>query len=189
MGSYDSWEQISGYFDADGTIVIFDTSNMPYKLGLALAFVDQSIDQIRMVRDFLLKQGIRTSNVIRVNKRVNAWMVSMGSFDSVKECLRSMVPHLAKKAIEAQSALDYYEGRITGNELVAIFQREVEAGRRERRERKVTIDVPYTYLVGDKALKQLRVQRPRDAFGRYSTKVTPEDFNVFVKPISEKESH
>ena len=79
--------------------------------------------------------------------------------------------------IEAQAALDYYEGRITGNQLITIFEKEVEAGRREKRVRKVAIDVPYAYPVGDAALKRLRALRPKDALGRYSNKVTPEDFS------------
>ena len=83
---------------------------------------------------------------------------------------------LYKKAIEAQSALDYYEGKITGNELAAVFRMEVEAGRRERRERKVPIDVPFIYPEGDKTMKQLRISRLRDALGRYRAKVTNEDF-------------
>ena len=175
MPEYDSWEQIAGYFDADGTIVIFDLSNIPYKLGLSLSFVDQSIDQIRMVRNFLRKAGIRTSNVLRQNMRSNAWIVAIGSVGQVKECLRLMIPHLSKKAIEARAVLDYYDGKITGNELVAVFRSEVEAGRRERRDRKVPIDVPFTYPVGKKALEQMRTPKLRDAFGRYRTKVSAED--------------
>lgn len=175
MAEYGSWKQVAGYFDGDGTIAISDTSNMPYKLGLSLVFVDQSYDQIRMLQDFLKKRGIPTSNMLRTSKGT-AWIIAIGSFNGVRECLRRMIPHLFKKAIEAQSALDYYEGKITGNDLFAVFQQEVEAGRRERHVRKVTIDVPYSYPVGDKAMKQLRVLRLRDAFGRYRAKVLYEDF-------------
>jgi hypothetical protein len=175
VAEYDSWEQVAGYFDADGTIVIFDLTYMPYKLCLYLSFVDQSIDQISMIRNFMLARGIKTSNVLKGYK-VNAWSVVISGFDSVKKCLRCLIPHLGKKAIEAQATLDYYEGRITGNQLITIFEKEVEAGRREKRERKIAIDVPYTYPVGDVALKRLRAVRPKDALGRYSNKVTPEDF-------------
>jgi len=176
MPEYDSWEQIAGYFDADGTIVIFDLSNVPYKLGLSLIFVDRSTDQIKMVRGFLQKEGIRTSNVLRSNKRSNAWIVAIGAVDSVKACLRLMLPHLSKKAVEAQAAFDYYEAKITRNNLVAVLQQEVEAGRRERHPRRVLIDVPYAYPAGDKALKGLRTPKLRDGLGRYKTKVSVEDF-------------
>jgi hypothetical protein len=72
--------------------------------------------------------------------------------------------------------LNYYEGRITGNELFTLFQNEVEAGRRERRERRVPIDVPYKYLEGAKLMKEIRNGKLRDAMGRYRAKVTPRDF-------------
>lgn len=171
---YDSWEQVAGYFDADGTIVIFDLSYMPFKLCLYLSFVDQSIDQIRMIREFMLAMGIKTSKILKSHK-TDAWSVVISGFDSVKECLRCLIPHLGKKAIEAQAALDYYENRMTGNQLIAILENEVEAGRRERRKRKVAVDVPYAYAEGDAKLKQLRIVRPRDNLGRYALKLTSED--------------
>lgn len=49
MTEYETWEQVAGYFDGDGTVATSDLSNLPYKLGLSLWFVDQSEDQIRMV--------------------------------------------------------------------------------------------------------------------------------------------
>src|SRR5467141_263936 len=149
---YKTWEQVSGYFDGDGTISFYDTSNQPYKLGLSLIFVDQSKDQINNVREFLNGRGVRTGNVLKTSKGT-AYMVAVGRFAAVREALQQMLPHLNKKANEAEAALDYYEGKITGNALTATFQKEVEAGRRERRPRKVTINVPHTYFDGDRIMK------------------------------------
>src|SRR5271157_5823717 len=111
---------------------------------MSLIFVDQSEDQIETVQSFLREHGIRTSNILKTSKG-SANMVAVSEFNAVKGTLVQMLPHLYKKANEAQGALDYYEGRITGNELFEIFQKEVEAGRRERCERKVPIDVPHKY--------------------------------------------
>jgi hypothetical protein len=172
---YNSWEQLSGYFDGDGTIYFSDTTNQPFKLSLSLVFVDQSFDQIQTVRDFLRQRGIRTSNILKRSDG-NVYSLAVSEFNSVKETLRQMSPHLSKKANEARAALDYYEGKITGNELNAVFQDKVEAGRRERKERKVRIDVPYTRPIGDKLMKELRKDKLRDAFGRFRAKVTPEDY-------------
>lgn len=77
---------------------------------------------------------------------------------------------------EARAALDYYEGKITGNELNSIFENEVKEGRRERKWRKVRINTPYLRPIGDKLMKELRNYRLRDAFGRFRAKVTPEDY-------------
>lgn len=141
-----------------------------------MIFVDQSVDQIKVVRDFLREQGVRTGNILKTSKG-SANMVAVSEFNAVKKVLRCMLPFLCKKANEAQAALDYYDGKITGNVLFSTFQEEVEAGRRERRVRKVPIDVPYLYHEGDRMMKQLRNIRLKDALGRYRAKVTPEDFD------------
>jgi len=175
VAEYETWEQVAGYFDGDGTIATSDLSNLPYKLSLSLWFVDQSRDQIGMVRDFLRKNGIRTSNILKHYKQ-SANVVAVSEYRSVVLMLRKMIPFLYKKANEARAALDYYEGRITGNELMIVLQQEVEAGRRERRPRKVAIDVPYTRQQGLALMKANRSAIFRDSFGRFRSKVTPEDF-------------
>jgi hypothetical protein len=103
-------------------------------------------------------------------------MVAVSEFNSVRNALKYMIPFLCKKAVEARAAVDYYEGRITGNQLASIFSLEVEAGRRERRERKVKIDVPYTRTRGDRLMREQRGFRLRDALGKFRAKVTPEDY-------------
>ncbi|MDV3277860.1 MAG: hypothetical protein LYZ69_05270 [Nitrososphaerales archaeon] len=175
MPKYRSWGQVGGYFDGDGTISFSDTTNQPYKLSLSLIFVDQSVDQIRNVREFLIRNGVKPGNVLKMSMG-NAYMVAVSQLDSVEQTLRYMLPYLCKKANEARAALDYYEGRITGNQLALVFRNEVEAGRRERRNRKVPIDVPYKRPEGDRLMKQLRNDRLRDAFGRFRAKVTPRDY-------------
>ncbi|HLQ06261.1 MAG TPA: hypothetical protein VK126_00735 [Nitrososphaerales archaeon] len=110
-------------------------------------------------------------------------MVAISEFQSVKETLRQMLPYLCKKANEAKAGLDYYDGKITGNDLHAVFQKEVEEGRRERKARKVRIDVPYTRPAGDKLMRASRKDKLRDAFGRYRAIVTHEDY------VSIREEH
>jgi hypothetical protein len=173
--AYNSWRQIAAYFDGDGTIATSDISNQPYRLGLSLVFVDQSIDQIATVRDFLLRHGIRTSNILKRSKGL-VYTLAVSEFKSVKRTLRGMIPFLCKKEIEARAALDYYEGRITGIDLLVVFKNEVEAGRRERHERRVTIDVPFLLPLGRKIMQERRKDKLRDAFGRFRAKVTEEDY-------------
>ena len=177
MPVYETWQQVAGYFDGDGTISFSDTTNQPFKLSLSLIFVDQSRDQIENIRRFLNSSGIRTSNVLKVSG-ANAYIVAVSEFSSVREALRKMIPFLCKKEKEARAALAYYNGEITGNELNSIFQAEVEAGRRERKPRKIPIDVPYRRPDGDAIMKKIRNDRLRDAFGRYRAKVTPEDYEA-----------
>ena len=166
---------MAGYFDGDGTIGFSDLSNVPFKLGISLIFTDQSVEQIANIRRFLQRHGIKTSNILKT--KVNAHIVVVSRHESVSRTLRSMLPHLAKKQNEGRAVLDYYEGRITGNELISIFQNEVEAGRRERRPHKA-IDVPFKYNEGVLIMSEARKSRLRDAFGRFRAKVTPSDFTA-----------
>lgn len=175
MKAYRSWKQVAGYFDGDGNISISDLSDQPFKLRLSLIFTDASFEQISMVRTFHLNRGIRTSNVLRTSKGT-AWMIAISTYDGVLASLKMMVPHLFKKANEAQAVIDYYEGRTRGDDLVRIFQEEVEAGRRERRAHKVKIDVPFTYTEGSAMMRDRRKIKLRDTMGRYRAKVTPEDY-------------
>ena len=183
--AYNSWEQVAGYFDGDGTIAFSDISNRPYKLSLSLVFVDQSVDQINTIKDFLRNRGLRTSNVLKTSKGT-AQMVAVSEYSSVLSTLKEMIPFLCKKGNEAKAALDYYEGKTTGNDLVRVFRAEVEAGRRERHVRKVALDVPYTRPDGDRIMKRVRNDRLRDAMGRYRAKVTPEDYATIRKKHFDK---
>jgi hypothetical protein len=127
------------------------------------------------VKDFLNKHGIRTSNILKRSDG-DAYQLAVSEFRSVKKALLRMAPFLCKKEIEARAALEYYEGMITGNQLLTVFKAEVEAGRRERKKRTVLLDVPYTRPEGDKIMKSIKNDRLRDSFGRYRAKLTPKEF-------------
>jgi hypothetical protein len=142
-----------------------------------LIFVDQSIDQISSVKEFLNAKGIRTSNILKRSDG-EAHEIAISEFKSVRKTLRCMLPFLCKKEIETRAAIDYYDGKITGNQLLATFKAEVEAGRRERRAHSVLLDVPYTRPEGDRIMRRLKKDRVRDSFGRYRAKLTPEDFRM-----------
>lgn len=180
VNAYKTWEQVAGYFDGDGNISISDLSNLPFKLGLSLVFTDASLEQISMLLSFFLERGIKPSNTLKTSKGT-AWMIAISRYDGVLTTLKAMLPRLYKKANEAQAVIDYYEGRIRGNDLVSIFQREVEAGRRERRPRHVVIDAPYIFTEGDRIMNDGRKLKLRDAMGRYRAKVTPEDYDGIQK--------
>ena len=131
---------MAGYFDGDGTIGFSDLSNVPFKLGLSLIFTDQSVERIANIESLLESGRARTSSMLKT--KANAYIVVVSRYESVEKTLRAMVPHLFKKENEAKAALDYCESGVTGSELLAVFQNEVEAGRREKRPRE-QIDVPF----------------------------------------------
>jgi hypothetical protein len=175
VGHYKSWSQGARYFDGDGTIGTSDISNRPYKLSLSLFFVDQSAYQIANLKQFLNSHGVSTSNILKRSDG-ETYELAVSQYKSVRKALRRMIPFLCKKEVEARAALDYYEGGITGNQLLAVFKEEVEAGRRERRAHTVHLDIPYTRPQGDRLMRRIRKDRFRDALGRYRAKLTPDDF-------------
>jgi uncharacterized protein (DUF433 family) len=175
MRSYGSWKQVAGYFDGDGDIYFSDTTNQPYRLSLTLIFSEQSLEQVQMIKEFLNRNGVITSNILKTSLGT-AYMIAISRFDHVLRTMKELLPHLYKKANEIRAAIDYYEGRITGNQLLTVFNQEVEAGRRERHPRKVPIDVLYTYPDGDAMMKERHRVRLKDAFGRFRAKMTPEDY-------------
>ncbi len=150
-------------------------SNQPFKLGLSLIFTDQSYDQISMLRAFFLRRRIKTSNLLRTSQGT-AWIVVVSRHDSVLTTLKKMRLFLYKKSNEADAAIAYYEGKTTGNGLVEMFRQEVEAGRRERREHRVRIDVPLTLPEGERLMHERRGERLRDALGRFRAKVSSADY-------------
>ena len=137
---YDSWRQIAGYFDGDGCLSIRKVATgTPFTVGLTLDFIDQSRKQILMIESFMRRRGVAVG---RPSFRGGAWTVSIGAIRAVKSALQRMLPYLCKKSVEARAALDYLEGRISGNEFQLLLLQEVKQGNRERMGRQV--DLPWT---------------------------------------------
>lgn len=91
MAGYRTWEQVAGYFDGDGTIGLSDLSNLPYKLSLSLVLVDQSLNQLETVRDFLQRNGIKTSRILKHYKQ-SAYLVAISEYHSVVKTLKNAPP-------------------------------------------------------------------------------------------------
>lgn len=125
-----------------------------------------------MLKEFLNNRGVVTSHVLR-RSETNAYELPVSQYKAVKKALGRIFPFLCKKA---RAALGYFEGKITGNQLIAILDAEVEANRRERKVRTVVLDVPYTRPEGDKIMEKIRKDRLRGAFGRYRARLRLEDF-------------
>jgi hypothetical protein len=172
---YSSWREVAGYFDGDGNISISDTSNQPHKLSLSIVFTDQSFEQIQMLKGFFRRNGIITSNVLKTSKGT-ANMIAISRFDSVLRTLKAIQPYVFKKSNEVEAAINYYESRISGNDLALLFSQEVEAGRRERHPRKVGICVPFTYPEGDALMRAKRAEKIRLTIARTHAKVLRRDY-------------
>ncbi len=127
---YTTWQQLTGYFDGDGSILIGRIrGGIPFTLNVRLHFSDQSRTQIEMVSRFLISQGVKTGSI---GLRVGAWRVEVASLAGVRRMLEQMYEHSCKKHHEIRAVLDYLSDGITGDRLQDILEEAVRRGDREK---------------------------------------------------------
>jgi len=111
-----------------------------------LSFSDNWKEQLEQIREFLSARGIKVGKVRRNGNAAKVFEVaeiaSMRLMAS--EMLRS--GGIFKKRRELELLLDYYEDKITGNEVIEAFNEEVRLGIRTGKIREP--DVPYTHTDG-----------------------------------------
>jgi hypothetical protein len=114
---------VVGFFDGEGTILLDVRKN---SVGIEVSFAQKYTPLLDSVQEFLEDQGIKGS---RISDGGHARRLTVHSTEEVATVLKEMLPHLRLKENQARAALGYLEDRISGRELVQIFNQEVEAGR------------------------------------------------------------
>jgi hypothetical protein len=139
---YDSWRQVAGYFDGDGTVG-FDIQM--FTLGIYLELSENWRPQLQEVETFLVGEGIRTyiPNKTLAGK---AHVLKILRTPSVIGAARNMLPFAFQKELELKTLIDYYNDLMTGNQVIEIFNSEVISGKRVGKIREGRI--PYVYSVG-----------------------------------------
>jgi hypothetical protein len=165
--AYSSWKQVSGYFDGDGNVGLEVVKRV---LRIKLRFVDTWKPQIETIKSFLDRARIHTGNIGRDQKEVwqAAYRLDITEVRSVLRAAKSMLPFSEKKREDLRIAIDYLEGRITGNQAIEAFNHEVRIGRRRGRIRDATI--PYTREEG---LKLSKLENAKKARAAYAVNVSP----------------
>jgi len=166
--TYSSWRQVSGYFDGDGNVGLEIIKRI---LRIRLRFVDTWRPQVDSIWEFLQRHKINTGHVGRDDK--GAWQAAhrldVTEVASVLRAAKAMLPYVVKKEADLQIAIDYIEGRITGNEVLDLFNNEVRTGRRRGKIRESNL--PYTRQEG---LRLSRLENARKARAAYAVNVSPE---------------
>ncbi len=155
---YDSWEQVSGYFDGDGSVSVEVSQNV---LRFRIRFVDTWRPQIESIRSFLMRRGIRVGSVLRDKKDdpMSGYRIEVGRIEDVLKTAKVMLPLCVKKQRDLEIVVDYLEGRISGTEALARFNEEVRAGRRSGVIRHD--DVPFTKSEGFRRYRLAAAARAR----------------------------
>jgi len=140
LGPYTTWQQVSGYFDGDGTPMLTLTM---YTVIPSIDWADSYKLQLDSVRSFLLKNGFRpTRTYTSDHKEKPVWHLRLYERGGLVEALNLMLPHLFKKYLQVRACLDYFENRITGEQLVEAFNEATRTGARSGLVK--AISMPYT---------------------------------------------
>ena len=159
--TYTSWRQVSGYFDGDGNVGLEVVKRV---LRIRLRFVDTWKPQVESIKLFMERSRIHTSRVGRDQKDVwqAAYRLDIAEVRSVLRAAKSMLPFSVKKSEDLRIAIEYLEGRITGNQAIEAFNAEVRSGRRRGKVRDAVL--PLTREEGVRQSKRENAATARAAY-------------------------
>jgi len=171
---YTSWDQVTGYFDGDGSVGV---EIVKFVLRLRIRYVDTWKQQAESIHSFLIRNGVKAASLTRDHKRsgATAYRVEVRVADEILKVAKEMLPRCVKKAEDLQITIDYLENRITGDEAVARFNAEILIGRRKGHVRKSAI--PHTRSRGLRLWKLTNARKARSA---YAVDV-PDDITSMIK--------
>jgi hypothetical protein len=135
IGKYNSWTQVAGYFDGDGSVHL--RADSPVVLRFALVWVDNSFGQLSQLRSFLCSQGIKLGNVLR--QGVGVFRLQVASPKFALTVARLMEPYCFKKREELRILVDYYESKISGTQAILLINDAVHNGVRLGRIRETKV--------------------------------------------------
>jgi hypothetical protein len=98
-----------------------------------------------------------------------AYRLDVSEVGSVLKTAKAMLRHCVKKKEDLRIAIDYLEGRITGNQAIRAFNAEVRIGRRRGQIREENL--PYTREEG---LRLSQLENARNARAAYAVNVSPD---------------
>jgi len=149
-GNYDNWCAVAGYFDGDGGL---DVDIRKHKLHFALNFVDNRPPQLWQIKLFLEKEGARVGKLRRAG--VGGFKIEVAAIESLMRCAEAMLETwcLFKKRRELEMMLNYFKGKVTGNQVIELLNDEVRNGIRVGKLRPPS-DLPYSYAEGLRIYKK-----------------------------------
>ncbi len=142
-GAYTSWEQVSGYFDGDGTPALTITN---FTIVPSLDWADSFRPQLEAVRSFLLGQELKPTNSYPCGGPKPVWHLRLSVKGGLTKAAQAMLPHLVKKRAQIKAVIDYLQDGIYGETLVEIFNEATRLGTRSGFIRQVTM--PFIHTAG-----------------------------------------
>ncbi|MDG6898470.1 MAG: hypothetical protein JRN24_01900 [Nitrososphaerota archaeon] len=85
---------------------------------------------MKAVKRFLEDEGIRLGDLAqrKWKGKISAWQLRICNVDGVLRTAKMALSHRVKKKAELLAVVDYLEGKLTGDELIRLVNREVDIG-------------------------------------------------------------
>jgi hypothetical protein len=139
---YRDWRQVAGYFDGDGTVGVWVRKCV---VVFYLGWCDSAVDQILQLGLFLRSQGTITS-AIYAYRTTTAYTLQVRTQNSAIRLASEIFPFCFKKREELRALLGYYEDKMTGNQALAIINKQIRRG--YRLGRPFPYRLPFTHSIG-----------------------------------------
>lgn len=150
-----NWSYVSGFFDGEGSITIETRPDLGV-LVIFLTFSQKYRPLLEAVAQFLDRSGI-ACKISQNSQTVHEMRVRR--IDSIRKLLAKM--SLSLKREQALAVVAYYDGRISGNHLLRIFDSGYKAGRRKSTPLKPGVDYPLTHLEAVAKAREIRASAAR----------------------------
>ena len=152
-----TWDYVSGFFDGEGSITV------DARLGLGVLIINVTFSQkyrplLDRIASFLGQNRI-ACQVCRNGRAVHE--IRVRTIENVCKLLRKL--NLNLKRNQALATIAYYEGNITGNQLLEVFDSEFKMGRRRSTPLKPGMDYPLTHREALHEAQKVRVSATRAA--------------------------
>src|SRR5271170_1508359 len=147
--NYDNWCAVAAFFDGDGCV---DVEVRKYTLHWVVTFTDNWPPQFLQIKQFSEAQGLGVGAVRSTG--MGAVKFQVAGIESLVKFARGVLETrcLFKKRRELQIMLAYFDGKVTGNQVIEFLNREVRDGIRVGKLR--TAKLPFTYIVGRRVYKK-----------------------------------
>jgi hypothetical protein len=127
---YQKWEQVSGYFDGDGSIKI---NVNKFTIQIFLLWTDTDFEQLQHIAEFLFRRRIVPVGpyvMRRQGKANHGYNLILSVEGGALVALKDMLPFVYKKRGQVEASIDYLEDKMTGDEFIKRINREVERKKR-----------------------------------------------------------
>jgi hypothetical protein len=176
------WKSFTEFFEGDGAVSVRLGRAINSKVLQICVVIGQKwrpkLDQIDR---FLREAGIDSA---KIYPQKYGYTLRVFRIAAVKEILANILPYAFLKREQIRAALDYLNGKISGDRLVAIYNREYQLGK--RRSKAPSVSVPFKKLgVRSKRRNQVDLTRStRPSSNAQRSQVTRRGRTRFPVPSS-----